>query len=85
MNKFTLFFLLSFLSLNTFSEEPVVSQTNPEESILFWDKQQKISGFKNGYNFVPSRAINKSLNPYPLNYLLLDFSELNFKILKKYF
>ena len=79
MNKFSLFFLLSFLSLNSFSEEPVVSQTNPEESILFWDKQQKISGFKNGYNFVPSRAINKSSKPYPLNYLLLDFSQITYQ------
>ena len=79
MNKFSLFFLLSFLSLNSFSEEPVLSQTNPEESILFWDKQQKISGFKNGYNFVPSRAINKSSKPYPLNYLLLDFSQITYQ------
>ncbi len=76
MKKFTLFFFLFSLSINIFSEEADTTQTEPENSILFWDKQQKIAGFKNGYNFVPSRAINKSTEPYPLNYLLLDFSKL---------
>ena len=54
-------------------------QPNPEESILFWDKDQKIEGFKNGYKFIPSRIIQKSFKPYPLNYLLLDFSKISYR------
>jgi len=79
LKKLTLFFLLFSLSINSFSEEPATAQTNPEESILFWDEQQKINGFKTGYNFIPSRAVNKSSKPYPLNYLLLDFSQLTYQ------
>ena len=79
MKKFTSFILLLFLSIYSFSEDPATTQINPEETILFWDKQQKLNGFKNGYNFVPSRAINKSSKPYPLNYLLLDFSKLTYQ------
>ena len=85
MKKFTLFFFLFSLSINIFSEEADTTQTEPENSILFWDKQQKIAGFKNGYNFVPSRAINKSTEPYPLNYLLLDFSKLTYQYKGKTF
>ena len=74
MNKVTLILFSYLLSLNLYTAEPLSLQPNPEESILFWDKDQKIEGFKNGYKFIPSRIIHKSSKPYPLNYLLLDFS-----------
>ena len=72
-----LIFLISvfFFSTYSFSEQPTDSQISPEDTILFWNKYEKLSGFKNGYKFVPSRVINKSSKPYPLNYLLLDFSK----------
>ena len=79
MRLLVLIISVIFFSTFSFSEEPTDSQTNPEDSILFWDKYEKLSGFKNGYKFVPSRVISKSSEPYPLNYLLLDFSEINYK------
>ena len=79
MKKYILLFSVSLIALNSFSNEQLNPQTDPEESILFWDKEEKINGFKSGYNFVPSRVINKSLEPYPLNYLLLDFSKLTYQ------
>ena len=79
MKLFILIISIFSLSINAFSQEPTAPQTNPEDTILFWDKQQKINGFKNGFNFVPSRAISKSQKPYPLNYLLLDFSKLTYQ------
>ena len=80
MNRVTLFFLLLSFSINHFSEESISDPANPEESILFWEKSQKINGFRNGFNFVPSRVINKSSSPYPLNYLLLDFSQISYEL-----
>ena len=76
-----LIFLISvfFFSTYSFSEQPTDSQISPEDTILFWNKYEKLSGFKNGYKFVPSRVISKSSEPYPLNYLLLDFSKINYK------
>ena len=79
MNKVTLILFSYLLSLNLFTAEPLSLQPNPEESILFWDKDQKIEGFKNGYKFIPSRIIQKSSKPYPLNYLLLDFSKISYR------
>ncbi len=79
MNRVTLICLLLSFSINHFSEEFTSNSANPEQSILFWDKTQKINGFKNGFNFVPSRIINKSPSPYPLNYLLLDFSQISYE------
>jgi len=77
--KLSLLCLTFFLSINFFSEEPLITENNPQDTILFWDKAEKLNGFKNGYNFVPSRTVNKSLAPYPLNYLLLDFSQVTYQ------
>ena len=85
MNKYTIIFLVSLLSLSSFTEELVNDQVDPEETILFWSEDQKINGFKNGYNYTPSRTIKKSSNPYPLNNLLLDFSKVSYKLKNKTF
>tara|TARA_B100001175_G_scaffold314091_1_gene322798 strand:- start:1628 stop:2791 length:1164 start_codon:yes stop_codon:yes gene_type:complete len=75
-----LFFFISFIA---FSQEELNSDVNPENTILFWNLEQKVSGFKNGYKFVPTRLINKSSNPLRLNNLLLDFSSVSYKLKNK--
>ena len=85
MNKYILITLLSLLSLGSFTEELVSDTFDPEETILFWSEEEKINGFKNGYNYIPSRTIKKSSNPYPLNSLLLDFSKVSYKLKNKSF
>ena len=85
MNKYIVITLLSLLSLGSFTEELVSDTFDPEETILFWSEEEKINGFKNGYNYIPSRTIKKSSNPYPLNSLLLDFSKVSYKLKNKTF
>ena len=83
MNKYILIFIFSLLLINSLTSEPTAQQANPEDSILFWDKEQKINGFRDGYKFVPSRIIKKSTNPYPLDYQLLDFSDVTYRYRNK--
>ena len=85
MNKYISITLLSLLSLGSFTEELVSDTIDPEETILFWSEEEKINGFKSGYNYIPSRTIKKSSNPYPLNSLLLDFSKVSYKLKNKSF
>ena len=83
MNKYILIFIFSLLFINSLTSEPTAQQANPEDSILFWDREQKINGFRDGYKFVPSRIIKKSTNPYPLDYQLLDFSDVTYRYRNK--
>ena len=52
---------------------------NPE-SILFWDFQRKIKGFKLIHRFVPGKWISKSSNPIPLPAEFTDLSNLSFSV-----
>ena len=77
MNKFLLFlfFLSNFLSS---AETPKLGD-QPAQSILFWDTEKKIEGFKNIRELLPTRIINKSDYPLSLSYELDDFSDISYR------
>ena len=81
--KYLVFFSFFIISFISHTQDDSSSNIDPENTILFWNLDQKINGFKNGYKYVPSRLINKSSKPLPLNYLLLDFSKVSYKINNK--
>ena len=49
------------------------------KTILFWNTEQKLHGFKNMEDIFPTRLIRKSKNPYPLTYELRSFEGLTYK------
>ena len=80
MNRVTLFCLLLSFSINHFSEESISDPANPEESILFGKNLRRLMALKMVSTLFLQRVINKSSSPYPLNYLLLDFSQINYEL-----
>ena len=77
MNKFLLF--LFFLSNFLISAETPKLGDQPAQSILFWDTEKKIEGFKNIRELLPTRIINKSDYPLSLSYELDDFSDISYR------
>ena len=77
MSKFLLF--LFFLSNFLISAETPKLGDQPAQSILFWDTEKKIEGFKNIREQLPTRIINKSDYPLSLSYGLDDFSDLSYR------
>ena len=77
MNKFLLF--LFFLSNFLISAETPKLGDLPAQSILFWDTEKKIEGFKNIRELLPTRIINKSDYPLSLSYGLDDFSDISYR------
>jgi len=77
MNKFLLF--LFFLSNFLISAETPKLGDQPAQSILFWDTEKKIEGFKNIRELLPTRKINKSDYPLSLSYELDDFSDISYR------
>lgn len=81
MNKFLLF--LFFLSNFLISAETPKLGDQPAQSILFWDTEKKIEGFKNIRELLPTRIINKSDYPLSLSYELDDFSDISYRYKNK--
>ena len=77
MRKFLLF--LFFLSNFLISAETPKLGDQPAQSILFWDTEKKIEGFKNIRELLPTRIINKSDYPLSLSYGLDDFSDISYR------
>ena len=77
MSKFLLF--LFFLSNFLISAETPKLEDQPAQSILFWDTEKKIEGFKNIRELLPTRIINKSDYPLSLSYELNDFSDISYR------
>ena len=77
MSKFLLF--LFFLSNFLISAETPKLGDQPAQSILFWDTEKKIEGFKNIRELLPTRIINKSDYPLSLSYGLDDFSDISYR------
>ena len=49
------------------------------KTILFWNTEQKLHGFKNMEDIFPTRIISKSKNPYPLTYEPRSLDGLTYK------
>ena len=77
MNKFLLF--LFFLSNFLISAETPELGYQPAPSILFWDTEKKIEGFKNIRELLPTRIINKSDYPLSLSHELDNFSDISYR------
>ena len=77
MSKFLLF--LFFLSNFLISAETPKLGDQPAQSILFWDTEKKIEGFKNIRELLPTRIIKKSDYPLSLSYGLDDFSDISYR------
>ena len=76
MNKYFLVFIF-ILSNLCFSEENLDTADAPT-TILFWNTDQKLDGFKNYKEILPTRLVSKNVQPYPLTYNLVDLSNLTY-------
>ena len=74
--RFLLTVLIIF-SAQFYSQEELNTADAPN-TILFWNTSQKLEGFKNFKEFLPTRLVSKSTQPYPLTYNLLNLSELKY-------
>ena len=63
MNKYFLIFFIIF-SAQFFGEEGLDTADAPK-TILFWNTSQKLEGFKNYKEILPTRLVSKSEQPYP--------------------
>ena len=69
---------LTIFSSLAFGQEKLTSENAPK-TILFWNTEQKLEGFGNIKEILPTRQVSKSQNFYPLRYNLLDLSNLKYK------
>ena len=67
-----------------FGQEKLTSENAPK-TILFWNTEQKLEGFGNIKEILPTRQVSKSQNFYPFRYDLLDLSNLKYKFKGKEF
>jgi hypothetical protein len=74
--RFLLTVLIIF-SAQFYSQEELNTADAPN-TILFWNTSQKLEGFKNFKEFLPTRLVSKSTQPYPLTYNLLNLSDLKY-------
>lgn len=81
--KYLFIFLISFSPY--FSSENKLDTADAPKTILFWNTSQKLDGFKNYKEILPTRLIPKSQNPYPLSYDLMDLSKIKYKFQGKEF
>jgi hypothetical protein len=75
--------ILFFLSTYISSYESNTDNQNPNnflspKTILFWNTEEKLYGFKNMEKILPTRLIEKSDSPYPLTYELKDLDNLTY-------
>ena len=78
-------FLLSlfFLSSSFISSESQPGEDLPQiilspKTILFWNTEEKLYGFKNMKEIFPTSLIEKSDSPYPLTYDLINIENLTY-------
>ena len=69
---------LTIFSSLTLGQEKLTSENAPK-TILFWNTEQKLEGFGNLKEILPTRQVSKSQNFYPFRYDLLDLSNLKYK------
>ena len=69
---------LTIFSSLTLGHEKLTSENAPK-TILFWNTEQKLEGFGNIKEILPTRQVSKSQNFYPFRYDLLDLSNLKYK------
>ena len=69
---------LTIFSSLAFGQEKLTSENAPK-TILFWNTEQKLEGFGNIKEILPTRQVSKSQNFYPFRYDLLDLSNLKYK------
>ena len=69
---------LTIFSSLTLGQEKLTSENGPK-TILFWNTEQKLEGFGNIKEILPTRQVSKSQNFYPFRYDLLDLSNLKYK------
>ena len=69
---------LTIFSSLTLGHEKLTSENAPK-TILFWKTEQKLEGFGNIKEILPTRQVSKSQNFYPFRYDLLDLSNLKYK------
>ena len=74
--KYLLIILIIF-STEFFSQERLDTADAPN-TILFWNTSQKLEGFKNYKDILPTRLVSKSDQAYPLTYNLVDLSDLKY-------
>ena len=48
------------------------------KTILFWNTEEKLNGFKNIKKIFPTSLIRKSDSPYPLTYDLINIDNLSY-------
>ena len=74
-----LFFLSTYISSyeSNIDNQNLNSFLSPK-TILFWNTQEKLYGFKNMEKILPTRLIEKSDSPYPLTYELKDLDNLTY-------
>lgn len=71
-------YLICLSSLSFGSENGLNSDEAPK-TILFWNTEEKLLGFKNIQHILPTRIINKSSEPYPLSYQLINLDSLTYR------
>ena len=74
-----LFFLSTYISSyeSNIDNQNLNSFLSPK-TILFWNTQEKLYGFKNMEKILPTRLVEKSDSPYPLTYELKDLDNLTY-------
>ena len=70
--------ILTIFSSLALGQEKLTSENAPK-TILFWNTEQKLEGFGNIKEILPTRQVSKSQNFYPFRYDLLDLSNLKYK------
>ena len=72
-------FLFTFLDVKADEIEDLFLNDNPT-NILFWNKKQKIYGFKNIEKLLPVKVITKGSNASPLPERLLSFDDFTYSV-----
>ncbi len=72
-------FLFTFLDVKADEIEDLFLKDNPT-NILFWNKKQKIYGFKNIEKLLPVKVITKGSNASPLPERLLSFDDFTYSV-----
>jgi len=67
---------LSFLSIGSENE---LNSAEAPKSILFWNTEEKLLGFKNIQHILPTRLIKKSPEPYSFTYQLVNLDSLTYR------
>ena len=75
----SLFFLSSsFISSESQPGEDLTQIILSPKTILFWNTEEKLYGFKNMKEIFPTSLIEKSDSPYPLTYDLINIENLTY-------